>query len=200
MNCVYKLCPTTLYSATQSRCSILSHDPLHHYLSSNDSLENSERELGYLFCYYRSCKNTLTVLLGECAHFATGISRVHYLNCGYVIQLIAFQWDTLRYAVHQTLPWLVRLVCVCVCALQSLLSSLSSFPLSPLPPLPPSRPSPFLPSLLSFPPPQAGTNMIISGTAIVWSTDPRRVITELCTSVEKCLQVHTSIRRCWTVE
>ena len=26
VNCVYKLCPTALYSAVQSRCSILSHD------------------------------------------------------------------------------------------------------------------------------------------------------------------------------
>ena len=34
MNCVYKLCPATLYGAVHSRCSILSHDPLHHCLSS----------------------------------------------------------------------------------------------------------------------------------------------------------------------
>ena len=33
MNCVYKLCPATLYGAVHSRCSILSHDPLHHCLS-----------------------------------------------------------------------------------------------------------------------------------------------------------------------
>ena len=45
VNCVYKLCPTALYSAVQSRCSILSHDALHHCLSSNSSLENGKREL-----------------------------------------------------------------------------------------------------------------------------------------------------------
>jgi len=35
----------TLYCAVQSRCSILSHDTLHHCLSSNSSLENSKRGL-----------------------------------------------------------------------------------------------------------------------------------------------------------
>ena len=35
-------------SAVQSYCSILSHDALHYCLSSNSSLENSERELGHL--------------------------------------------------------------------------------------------------------------------------------------------------------
>ena len=47
----------------QSHCSILSHDALHDCLSSNSSLENGERELGHLFRYCRSCKNTLTVIL-----------------------------------------------------------------------------------------------------------------------------------------
>ena len=84
VNCIYMLCPATLYSAVQSHCGILSHDSLHYCLSSNRSLENSEGELGHLFLYYRRCKNTLTVLLGECAHFATSISRVHYLISSYV--------------------------------------------------------------------------------------------------------------------
>ena len=96
VNCVhvYKPCPTALYSAVQSDCSILSHDTLRHCLSGNSCLENGERELGHLFRYYRSCKNTSTLLLGERAYSATGNSRVHYLKSGYVIQLIAFRWDT----------------------------------------------------------------------------------------------------------
>ena len=64
VNCVYKPCSTILYSAVQSRCSILSHDTLHHCLSSNTSLENDNRELGYLFRYCRNCKNTSTIFLG----------------------------------------------------------------------------------------------------------------------------------------
>ena len=94
MNCVYKPCPAALYSAVQSDCSILLHDALRHCLSSNSSLENSERELGHLFRYCRSCKNTSTILLGERAYSATGNLRVYYLKSGYVIQLIAFRWDT----------------------------------------------------------------------------------------------------------
>ena len=70
VKCVYKLCPTVLYSAVQSHCSILSHDALHDYLSSNSSLENGERKLGHLFRYCRSCKNT--TLRGERAYSATG--------------------------------------------------------------------------------------------------------------------------------
>ena len=80
VNCVYKPCPTALYSVAQSRCSILSHDTLHHYLSSNSSLENDEHEVGHLFCYCRNCKNTSTILLRERAYSATGNSRVHYLK------------------------------------------------------------------------------------------------------------------------
>ena len=94
MNSVYKPCPAALYSAVQSDCSILSHDALRHCLSSNSCLENGERELGHLFRYCRSCKNTLTLLLGGRAYSATGNSRVQYLKSGYVIQLIAFRWDT----------------------------------------------------------------------------------------------------------
>ena len=40
--------------------SILSHDTLHHHLSSNNGLENGNRELGQLFCFYWGCKNTST--------------------------------------------------------------------------------------------------------------------------------------------
>ena len=94
MNSVYKPCPAALYSAVQSDCSILSHDALRHCLSSNSSLQNGEHELGHLFRCCRSCKNTSTILLWERAYSATGNSRVHYLKSGYVIQLIAFRWDT----------------------------------------------------------------------------------------------------------
>ena len=80
VSCVYKPCPAAQYSAVQSHCSILSHDTLRHCLSSNSRLENGERELGHLFCYCRSCKNTSTILLREHAYSATGNSRVHYLK------------------------------------------------------------------------------------------------------------------------
>ena len=91
---VYKSCPAALYSAVKSHCSILSHDGLCHCLSSNSSLEDGDRELGHLFHCCRSWKNTLTILLGECAYSAKGASRVHYLKSDYIIQLIAFWWDT----------------------------------------------------------------------------------------------------------
>jgi len=39
VNCVYKLCPAAMYSAVQSCCNTLSHDALHHCLSSNNNLE-----------------------------------------------------------------------------------------------------------------------------------------------------------------
>ena len=93
VNCVYKPCPAALYSAVQSSCSILSHDTLHHCLSSNSSLENSEREQGHLSRYYSNRKNTSRIVFRERAYSATGNSRVHYLKSGYVIQLIAFRWD-----------------------------------------------------------------------------------------------------------
>ena len=93
MNSIYKPCPGALYSAPQSRCSILSHDALHHCFSRNSSLENSERESVHLSRYYRNCKNTSRIAFRERAHPATGNSRVHYLKSGYVIQLIAFRWD-----------------------------------------------------------------------------------------------------------
>ena len=50
-----------------------------------NGLENGNWELGHHSYYYRSCKNTLTILPGEHVHFATGISRVHYWKSGYVI-------------------------------------------------------------------------------------------------------------------
>ena len=93
MNCVYKPCLAALYSVVQSCCSILSHDTLHHCLSSNSSLENSEREQGHLSHYYSNRKNTLRIVFRERAYSATGNSRVHYLKSGYIIQLIAFRWD-----------------------------------------------------------------------------------------------------------
>ena len=100
VNCIYKPCPVVLYSVVQSHCSILSHDVLHHYLSSNSCLENDERELRRLFCYCRSCKNTSTVLLRKHTYSTTGISRVHYLKSDYIIQLIVFQWD--RVCMHSS--------------------------------------------------------------------------------------------------
>ena len=93
VNCVYKPCPAAVYSAVQSCCSIWSHDTLHHCLSSNSSLENSEREQGHLSRYYSNRKNTSRIVFRERAYSATGNSRVHYLKSGYVIQLIAFRWD-----------------------------------------------------------------------------------------------------------
>ena len=93
VNCIYKPCPAGLYSAVQSSCSILSHDTLQHCLSSNSSLENSEREQGHLSRYYSNRKNTSRIVFRDRAYSATGNSRVHYLKSGYVIQLIAFRWD-----------------------------------------------------------------------------------------------------------
>ena len=58
MNCIFKPFPATQYGAVQSCYHILSHDTLHHRLSSNSGLENGDRQLGHLFCYYKSHKNT----------------------------------------------------------------------------------------------------------------------------------------------
>ena len=68
VNCVYKPCPSALYSAPQSRCSILSHDALHHCFSSNSSLENSEREPEHFPRYYKDCKNTSRIVFRERAY------------------------------------------------------------------------------------------------------------------------------------
>ena len=73
-NFVYKPCPTALYSAVQSRCSILSHDTLCHCLSSNSSLENSQKDLGHLSHYCRNCKNTSRIGFRERAYSATSNS------------------------------------------------------------------------------------------------------------------------------
>ena len=81
VKCVYKPCPAALYSAVQSRSSILSHDALHHYLSSNSGLENGARELGHLFHYCRSCKNNLTILLRERPYSTTGDSLFQIWLC-----------------------------------------------------------------------------------------------------------------------
>lgn len=84
VNCVYTLCPSTLYSVVQSCCSILSHDT--HSLSNNSSLEDTKRELGHLFCYCRDYiiyfSGSVLALLGE------------YLKSGFDIQLITLRWDT----------------------------------------------------------------------------------------------------------
>jgi len=93
VNCVYKSCSAALYSVVQSRCSILSHDTLHHCLNSNSSLENSEREIRHLSRYCRNYRNTSRIVFRGRAYSTTGNSRVHYLKSGYVIQLIAFRWD-----------------------------------------------------------------------------------------------------------
>ena len=93
VNSIYKPCHGALYCASQSRCSILSHDALHHCFSSNSSLENSERDPKHLSRYYRNCKNTSRIVFRERAYRATGNSRVHYLKSSYIIQLIAFRWD-----------------------------------------------------------------------------------------------------------
>ena len=72
---VYKLCLTSL----QSRCSILSHDTLHHCLSSNSSLQNGERELGRL---HRYCTvKTPTILHKERAHSTTGSALLEIWLC-----------------------------------------------------------------------------------------------------------------------
>ena len=81
------------YGAVQSRYSILSHDTLQHCLSSTNGLENGDRELGHLFCNYRNCKNTFTIPLGECVHFATSISKVRNLVMS-PSYIFALKWDT----------------------------------------------------------------------------------------------------------
>ena len=49
----------------------------------------------------------------------------------------------------------------------------------------------YLYSTLRYPfPSQAGANMIVSGSAVVKSPDPKTVIEQLRTSVEKWLKVH----------
>ena len=67
----------------QGSNNIASHDISHHCLSSDNSLENSDRELRHLSCYCRNCKN---ILLGKRAHFETGISRVHYCKIKVLLQ------------------------------------------------------------------------------------------------------------------
>ena len=87
VNCVHTLCPAALYSAVQSYCNILSHDALHHCLSSNSSLEDGERELGRFPHYCRTYKNTLTILLREHAYSATGYLRVQFLKSAWLSHL-----------------------------------------------------------------------------------------------------------------
>ena len=70
---------------------ILSYDMLHHCLSSNNSLENEQQQRG-------GTRSTMW----NCEECVADNSRVHYFKSGYVIQLIAFQWDSLVCMVHQT--------------------------------------------------------------------------------------------------
>ena len=108
----------TRYGVVQSHCSILSHYTLHHCLSSNRSLENGNRELENRFCYYRSCKKhfNYSILLRECAHFATGISFEiwlhHLVSCIICIpmgdNLCTLFTNTLPFLVKEV--WLVRLI------------------------------------------------------------------------------------------
>ena len=100
VNCVYKLYPAALYSVVQST---LQYFVTWRILSSSSHLVNSEHER-HLFHYCTSSKNTSIILLREHAYFATGNSRVHYLKSGYVIQLIAFWWKRLVYAVTRPFP------------------------------------------------------------------------------------------------
>ena len=83
----------------QSHCHILSHDMLHHCLSSNNSLENEQQQRGGTHSTMQKCE--------ECA---ADSSRVHYFKSDYIIQLIAFQWNSLVCMVHQTIPFLWRWV------------------------------------------------------------------------------------------
>ena len=94
MNCVYNPCPSAPYDAVQSRYSILSHDTLQHRFSSNNGLENGDRELGHLFCYYMSCKTLSTILLGECAFFTTGIC---FKSADLVIRHLACSYNTVPF-------------------------------------------------------------------------------------------------------
>jgi len=81
VNCVHKLCPATLHNAAQSCYSILSHDTLHHHLSSNNGLENGNRELGQLFCFYWGCKNTSTTSQRYFKSVLFEIWLHHLANC-----------------------------------------------------------------------------------------------------------------------
>ena len=92
---------------------ILSHDTLHHCLSSNNGLENADRELGHPFRYYRTYKHTLTILLvGGCTlqlvfqeciilNLVTSSSQLHSSG----MQLI--------FTVHQTLPFFTEVGLAC---------------------------------------------------------------------------------------
>ena len=81
VNCVHKLCPATLHNAAQSCYSILSHDTLHHHLSSSNGLENGNRELGQLFCFYWGCKNTSTTSQWYFKSVLFEIWLHHLANC-----------------------------------------------------------------------------------------------------------------------
>ena len=78
VNRVYEPCPTTLYSATQSHCSVLSCDM---FLYGFTSLDNANREPRLLGCYC-SCK-TLQLYFSEKVRLC-----VHYSNVRQLANLI----------------------------------------------------------------------------------------------------------------
>ena len=71
----------------QLHYSILSRGTLHHLLSRNIGLENGDREVGHLFCYYTGTVKTIRLSSRRvCTLYTTGqISRVHFLKSGYII-------------------------------------------------------------------------------------------------------------------
>ena len=71
----------------QLHYSILSRGTLHHLLSRNIGLENGNREVGHLFCYYTGTVKTIWLSSRRvCTLYTTGqISRVHFLKSGYII-------------------------------------------------------------------------------------------------------------------
>ena len=84
VNWVYKPCPTALYSAVQSHCSIVSHDPLYHWVA-KAVLKTAEES--YNISTAEAVKKTLQLyFLRERAYSITGNSRVeiwlhHPVNC-----------------------------------------------------------------------------------------------------------------------
>ena len=77
---------------------------LHDCLSSNNSLWKWW-ELGILSTATEAVKTFQLYFLGSVLTLKQVNSRVHYLISGYIIQLIAFQWDMTCNTVHQTLSF-----------------------------------------------------------------------------------------------
>ena len=96
-----------------NRVAVFCHMNIHHCLSSNSSLENSEREQGHLSRYYRNRKNTFRIVFRERAYSATGNSRVeiwlrHPANCIPVGQGLYMQF-TRPCPLLRKWVWLARL-------------------------------------------------------------------------------------------